>query len=123
MKRKMGKEAEMAELILNETITNELVNGLIELFGAKLEQVILYGSFARGDADEESDIDVAVILSAALSPDIMERFIAFNAELDLKYNKVFSIIDINRDDIQKWGTIVPFYENINREGIVLWKAA
>ena len=123
MKRKMGKEAEMAELILNETITNELVNGLIELFGAKLEQVILYGSFARGDADEESDIDVAVILSAALSPDIMERFIAFNAELDLKYNKVFSIIDINRDDIQKWGTIVPFYKNINREGIVLWKAA
>jgi len=83
----------------------------------------LYGSFARGDADEESDIDVAVILSAALSPDIMERFIAFNAELDLKYNKVFSIIDINRDDIQKWGTIVPFYKNINREGIVLWKAA
>ena len=123
MKRKMGKEAEMAELILNETIINELVNGLIELFGAKLEQVILYGSFARGDADEESDIDVAVILSAALSPDIMERFIAFNAELDLKYNKVFSIIDINRDDIQKWGTIVPFYKNINREGIVLWKAA
>ena len=113
----------MAELILNETIINELVNGLIELFGAKLEQVILYGSFARGDADEESDIDVAVILSAALSPDIMERFIAFNAELDLKYNKVFSIIDINRDDIQKWGTIVPFYKNINREGIVLWKAA
>ena len=113
----------MAELILNETITNELVNGLIELFGAKLEQVILYGSFARGDADDESDIDVAVILSAALSPDIMERFIAFNAELDLKYNKFFSIIDFNKADVKKWGTIVPFYKNINREGIVLWKAA
>ena len=33
-------------------------SGLTELFGSRLEKVLLYGSYARGEQDEESDIDV-----------------------------------------------------------------
>ena len=52
-----------------------------------------------------------------------ELFIAWNSEMDLKYGKVFSIIDIEKEKIDKWGKVLPFYKNIQKEGIVLWKAA
>jgi uncharacterized protein len=35
---------------------------LAEIYGARLERVMLYGSRARGDAREDSDYDVAVFL-------------------------------------------------------------
>ena len=41
----------------------------------------------------------------------------------LRYDRVFSIIDIKESNIQKWGDSLPFYRNVKKEGIVLWKAA
>jgi len=35
---------------------------LNEIYGDRLERVVLFGSQARGDADEESDYDIAVFL-------------------------------------------------------------
>ena len=43
--------------------------------------------------------------------------------MNLKYDKVFSIIDIEKSNLEKWGHILPFYKNVQKEGIVLWKAA
>jgi predicted nucleotidyltransferase len=40
----------------------ELVEGLKELYGDNLSRVILYGSKARGNAAEYSDIDIMVVL-------------------------------------------------------------
>ena len=44
-------------------------------------------------------------------------------DMDLKYNKVFSVIDIPDADFVRWKEIVPFYRNVDSEGVVLWKAA
>lgn len=44
-------------------------------------------------------------------------------DLNLKYDKVFSVIDIDYSVFQKWEEITPFYKNVNKEGVVLWKAA
>ena len=41
-----------------QALLNETTAGLREIFGEKLDSVILYGSYARGDYDEESDVDV-----------------------------------------------------------------
>lgn len=43
--------------------------------------------------------------------------------MDIRYERVFSIIDIKESNIQKWGDSLPFYRNVKKEGIVLWKAA
>jgi len=43
--------------------------------------------------------------------------------MDLQYDRVFSMVDINLEQYNKWGDILPFYRNIRKDGIVLWKAA
>lgn len=55
------KYQEMEEKIKN--ITFEVYEELIKLFGAKVERIILYGSYARGDFNLESDVDIMILLN------------------------------------------------------------
>lgn len=48
--------------MLPQETAAELVNGLLEIFEGNLQQIILYGSVARNEAGEDSDIDIAIIL-------------------------------------------------------------
>ncbi len=109
--------------MLTKEMIDELVNGLCTIFSEQIKQIILYGSVARNEAIPESDIDIAVILDGDASEDRRDQFLSFCAELDLKYDRVFSIIDINQRMMEKWYAIVPFYRNIQKDGVVLWKAA
>ena len=45
-----------------QVLLDETVRGLRDIFGERLDSVILYGSYARGDYDEESDIDVMALV-------------------------------------------------------------
>ena len=110
-------------MFIPKEMMEDIVRGLIDIFGEKLDSIILYGSVARGDDVSESDIDIALIVNSGIDDDVKSVFLHWNAELDIKYNKIFSIIDIEKDTLDKWGNVVPFYKNIQSEGIVLWKAA
>lgn len=46
-----------------------------------------------------------------------DKFIRWSAEMDLRYDKVFSIVDIWEKNIEKWGSVLPFYKNVQREGV------
>ena len=109
--------------MLNEEMIRDLISGLREIFDQNVSQIILYGSVARREETAESDIDIAIILDVAHASAIRERFIEWNSEMDMKYNRVFSIVDIEKSQMDKWGNVLPFYKNIKEEGVVLWKAA
>ena len=101
----------------------ELVDGFLEILNEKLVSVILYGSVARGTASGESDIDVALLIKGSLSSDVEDKLSDFIVDINLKYDKVFSVIDIDIDNYEKWKAVAPFYKNVKQDGIVLWKAA
>ena len=109
--------------MLSEDIKEELINGLNEILVNKIDKIILYGSIVRGNATKGSDIDIAIILQKSMLEDEKDRFIHWNAQMDLKYGVVFSIVDIEKKNIEKWGAVLPFYKNIQDEGVVLWEAA
>ncbi len=108
---------------MDEKILNELVDGILEIMKPSVERIILYGSVARGTSTDESDIDVAVLVRDVLTNEIQELLSGFVVDMNLKYDKVFSVLDIDYSDFRKWEGVTPFYQNMAREGIVLWRAA
>ena len=109
--------------MLMDEMKKELVRGLTDIFQNNISMIILYGSAARDEATNESDIDVAIIIKNKMDNKTKRRFISWAADMDIRYEKVFSIVDIQEDNMKKWERVLPFYQNIRKEGIVLWKAA
>ena len=109
--------------MLSEEMICDLVNGLQLIFAKNVTQIILYGSVARQEESTESDIDIAIIVEEIQNSDVRKKFIEWNSEMDMKYNRVFSIVDIEKANMDKWGDVLPFYKNIKKEGVVLRKAA
>lgn len=109
--------------MLSDDIKEELVQGLTEIFQRNMSAIILYGSVARGDATDESDIDIAIIIKDEMDDQTKSRFISWAADMDIRHERVFSIVDIQEKNMKKWERILPFYQNIWKEGIVLWRAA
>ena len=104
--------------MLMDKMRKELVEGLTGIFQNNISMIILYGSMARNEATYESDIDIAIIIKNEMDNQTKKRFIRWAADLDMRYEKVFSIVDI----MKKWESVLPFYQNIRKEGIVLWRA-
>lgn len=109
--------------MLTDAMKNELVQGLLNIFKDNINEIILYGSVARNESTEDSDIDIAIIVNMDMDEATREEFIKWSAELDLRYDRVFSIVDIKEQNFKKWGKVLPFYQNVKKEGIVLWKVA
>lgn len=100
----------------------KMIPGFQGIFGTVLDQIILYGSVARGTQRDDSDVDIAVIVRR-YTEDMHDRMIDFTVELELEYNKVFSILLIEYDTFREWENVLPFYQNMKKDGIMLWSAA
>lgn len=92
-----------------------------EILGSRLTKIILYGSFARGDYTENSDIDI-MILTTLTDKEIekaeTEIFdLAF--EFQMKYFVDISVVLKNEEQFNYWLGVLPFYNNVQREGIVV----
>ena len=101
----------------------DLVTGILEAFENRVLRIVLYGSAARGEDTAESDIDIAVFVPVRMDRETEERLSDAVVDLNLKYDKVFSVIDIDEETYLKWRKVTPFYQNVDREGITLWTAA
>lgn len=108
---------------MDAKILKELVDGILAIFDTQVIRIVLYGSYARGMNTPESDVDVALLLNGSLNRETENKLSDLVVDLNLKYDKVFSVIDIDYAVFQKWENVTPFYRNVNKEGIVLWKAA
>lgn len=109
--------------MLSEDMREELVRGLLSIFQNNISMIILYGSMARNEATDESDIDIAIIVKDQMDDGTKRQFVSWAADMDIRYERVFSIVDIQESNMMKWEKVLPFYRNIHEEGIVLWKAA
>ena len=108
---------------MEQQMYSELVQGILNALKGQVSRIVLYGSTARGDGTPESDIDVAVFVASRLDREAEDSLSEFIVDLNLKYDKVFSVIDIDSSVFSKWKDVTPFYQNVEREGIELWKAA
>ncbi len=92
------------------------------IYGESLSEVIIYGSYARGTQTEGSDVDIALILNKKPTKVMTDKMIDCVARHEVDSDKVLSVIDIQSDQYDNWKTSLPFYMNIDKEGVTVWKA-
>ncbi len=99
-------------------ILAEVRKKLEEIYGNRLKGIILYGSYARGDADEGSDIDLVILLENMKDPCAeIDRFSNEIGQIDLKYDTLISIIPIDEPEFRV--RRLPLIMNVKKEGIVI----
>lgn len=90
-----------------------------KLYGVSLRDMILYGSCARGDFTEDSDIDIMILLDISQEDigkarreilDISDRF-------DLEYDVVLAPVLQNYQLYHQYMSVSGFYQNIQKEGV------
>ncbi|NUO19417.1 nucleotidyltransferase domain-containing protein [bacterium] len=99
-------------------ILAELKQRLTELYGERLSQLILFGSQARGDATEDSDVDVLVVLEGEVEPFVeSDQVVPITADISLRLGVVICCMYISRAqyEARKSATL----RNAAHEGIAL----
>lgn len=106
-------------------LIEEYINKVKNIYGVHLKQVLLYGSYARGDFREDSDVDIMVLVD--LPDDKVETFSDELSELGFDYNVEHDIwfmpVVKNIDHFYYWCKAYPFYSNVEKEGILIYEAA
>lgn len=94
---------------------------LADIYGAILQDVVIYGSYARGTQTDESDVDIALLLKRKPTAAMTRKMIDCVATTELSLGKVLSVLDIDKSKYDEWKEVLPFYANISKEGISVWK--
>ena len=91
------------------------------MLGESLRRIIVYGSYARGDYHENSDVDIMILVKMsdeeirALKNDIYD--LAFDVEMNTGIQ--LSPIIKNEAQYEYWVDTLPFYRNVRDEGVIV----
>lgn len=90
-----------------------------KIYGTKLQEIILYGSCARGDFESDSDIDILILLNVPSDSIGSERkrILDISNQLDLDYDVVLAPVIQNYALYKKYIPVSVFYQNVEREGV------
>ena len=102
-------------------VLDKVCNQAKSVFGESLVAVKLYGSYARGDYDDESDIDIMII--ADISPEDREQsrkqLSDYIYDLDLEYEVLLSVFIQDNATYERYKHSYPFFKNVEKEGVDL----
>lgn len=94
---------------------------VIGAFANEVASVTLYGSQARGEAEAESDIDLLVVICHD-TPLLRHKLADLAWDVQFEHNVIISDIIRSLDEFTYMQAMrFPYYQNLERDGIVLWK--
>ena len=104
-----------------DSIINEYISEIKKILGADLKRAVIYGSYARGEYEEESDIDIA--LFTLKKPEefylLINKISELTFEYNVKYEIILSPVFQNIIDYNRMLRVVPYYQSIQKEGILI----
>ncbi|MDR2547690.1 MAG: nucleotidyltransferase domain-containing protein [Lachnospiraceae bacterium] len=104
-----------------KAITEKVLHAAKDILGERLDKVILFGSYARGDFDNCSDVDIFVLADVPheetnkWSVNIDDRL----SDLWFDYDLLVCIHLTSRSKFDRYYQVTPYYQNIIKEGIEL----
>lgn len=105
-----------------QNITQTVVRSVLELIENKIYKIVLYGSYARVDFDTESDVDIIILLDCDEKEmrNYRKRVAVLASRISLENDIEVSLLLKNRNSFEDKLAILPFYQNIENEGVVLY---
>ena len=102
-------------------IKEDFAKNARKILGNSLDSVILYGSYARGDYSEFSDIDVMLLVSLGDEDikKISDQISDLAFDFMMKYGVDISPVITNTDHFNYWVDNLPYYRNVRDEGVKL----
>jgi len=93
-----------------------------KIFGDKLKQLILFGSYAREEQDDESDIDIMILVDESEEKLRKYKEIVGDVmgELSMKHEKLVSLIEVPYSRYKRYLDVLPFYRNVYDEGVEIY---
>ena len=102
-------------------IMQEFAKSVRKMLNNSLDSVIVYGSYARGDYSELSDIDVMLLVSLGEEDikKISDQISDLAFDFMMKYGVDISPVITNIDHFNYWVDNLPYYRNVRDEGVRL----
>jgi len=101
-----------------ENIVGIIKDGYQKVYGDDIIEIYLYGSYARGDYDSESDVDFVAIVRGE-RPDLqrkLKKMWELSTDLSLENDVIISPTVIPYNEFIKYQSTLPYYRNILKEG-------
>lgn len=92
-----------------------------KLLGKRLKKIILYGSYARGDYNQQSDVDIMILtdLSFEEIEEYRDKISDIAYDIELNTGIILSPVIKNIEKYNSRIHFVPFYKNVEKEGVIL----
>ena len=76
-------------------LVNQIKEHLVKEYGEKIKQIIIYGSYVRGEATKDSDIDVLVVIDDSLNPfEVRKNLSDIIFDILLEKEELISVIPV-----------------------------
>ena len=108
-----------------QKIMQKYIDEIKNIYGEHLRKIILYGSYARGDHNSDSDIDIMILLDLKDMDIKKYRHKLSDMTFDVNLDNDVDIkpMAINEAHFDIWVKNYPFYKNIKNDGVILYGAA
>lgn len=102
------------------SIIYKFAGQVAKILEGKLVKIILYGSYARGDFHLNSDVDIMILVNNMSDEEIRkseELLCDFAFDIELETDIHISAIVKNEEHFTTWVNVLPFYMNVEKEGV------
>jgi predicted nucleotidyltransferase len=97
-------------------VVAELRKGLRALYGPRFRDLLLYGSYARGEQREGSDVDLLVLLAGpVITSREISRIAKISAPISLAHDIVLSVIPVSQEAYRKGDTV--FLRTVRQDAV------
>lgn len=89
------------------------------IFGVHLSKVIVYGSYARGDYQKNSDVDVMILVDLTEEEIKKRENVVYDIAFDIEMSTGIDISPVikSEEQYEYWVDVLPYYRNVREEGV------